>query len=186
VHDNDNIDQGKYIWGNGQFSVKKTYNHLMGSNHTHSTFKWIWGSSCQPKHIVFYCLLLKNILNTRGLLRSKSMVLESYNCELCIGQMEENLRHLFFKCSFAKNCWHQIGVVVSTWLKPGRATRHIRRSLSVPFAMEIIILMCWRISTTRNAWLFNEENPYWVAYKTHFKKEFALVILRENQAGCSK
>jgi hypothetical protein len=57
-------------------------------------------------------------------------------------------------------------------------TRHIRRSLNAPFAMEIIILMCWCIWIARNAWLFNEEDSSWVACKTHFKKEFAMVILR--------
>jgi hypothetical protein len=65
------------------------------------------------------------------------MQLESYDCELCILQKEERLRHLFFKCSFARNCWLQIGVIVSIWLKPTRAMRHIKRMIRVPFAMEI-------------------------------------------------
>jgi hypothetical protein len=59
----------------------------------------------------------------------KNMFLESYDYELCIIQKEGRLRHLFFKCSFAKNCWAQIGVNVPTWLKPDRATRHIKRVL---------------------------------------------------------
>jgi septation ring formation regulator EzrA len=47
-------------------------------------------------------LLLKNRLNTRGLLKRKDMSLDSYNCELCLLQKEENLRHIFFRCPFAK------------------------------------------------------------------------------------
>jgi hypothetical protein len=73
------------------------------------------------------------------------MALESYDCELCLYQKEEKLRHLFFRCSFAKNCQHQIGVTVPTWLKIERAVRNIKRQLKVQFAMDIIILMCWII-----------------------------------------
>jgi hypothetical protein len=74
----------------------------------------------------------------------------------------------------------KIGVAVPAWLRPERATRHIKWSLAVPFAMEIIILMCWCIWTARNDWLFNEEDPNLDNCKCHFKQEFAfaLVILR--------
>jgi hypothetical protein len=57
------------------------------------------------------------------------MHLDSYNCELCILQREETLGHLFFKCSFARNCWQLIGVVVPSWLRPERVTRHLKRAL---------------------------------------------------------
>jgi hypothetical protein len=50
--------------------------------------------------------------------------------------------HLFFKCPFAKNCRRRIGVTPPTWLKPDRVARHIKRSLKVSFAMDIIIIMC--------------------------------------------
>jgi hypothetical protein len=70
------------------------------------------------------------------------MHLESYTCDLCIMQKEEKLRHLFYRCPFAKECWLQIGINLPTRLKPDRATRYIRRKLEVSFAMEIIILMC--------------------------------------------
>jgi hypothetical protein len=33
------------------------------------------------------------------------MVLESYNCVLCISQVEETLEHLLFHCPFAASCW---------------------------------------------------------------------------------
>jgi hypothetical protein len=104
------------------------------------------------------------------------MYLESYACELCILQKEEKLCHLFFKCSFARNCWVQIGIIVPTWLKPERATKHIKRLLNVSFAMEIIILMCWCIWSERNAWIFNNEDPQIIGCKEHFKKQFDLVI----------
>jgi hypothetical protein len=106
------------------------------------------------------------------------MQLDSYACEICILQKEERLRHLFFKCSFGRNCWLQIGVIVSTWLKPTRATRYIKRMLRVPFAMEIIITMCWCIKSERNEWLFNNVHPLVGNCKAKLKKEFDMVIHR--------
>jgi hypothetical protein len=86
-------------------------------------------------------LLLKNRLNTRGQLKRKDMSLDSYNCELCLLQKEENLRHIFFRCPFAKKkYWNIIGIPVPTWLKPKRAMRNLRKRLKVSFAMEIIIV----------------------------------------------
>jgi hypothetical protein len=87
------------------------------------------------------------------------MHLKSYTCELCLLQREESLRHLFYKCAFARNCWNTIGVFVPTWLRPDRATRHIKRILRVSFAMEIIILMSWSIWKERISWIFNNEDP---------------------------
>jgi hypothetical protein len=87
----------------------------------------------------------------------------------------------FFKCSFARNCWRQIGVNVATWLKPARATRHIKRLLIVPFTMEIIIIMCWCIWTERNDWLFNDSHPRVLNCKEKIKREFDLGIHRSKK-----
>jgi hypothetical protein len=84
-------------------------------------------------------------------------------------QKVEGLRHLFFRCPFAKNCWAQIGINVPTWLIADRAIRHIKRKLRVPFAMEIIIIMCWCIWIERNLiWLLvakkdSKENLIWLS-----------------------
>jgi hypothetical protein len=84
--------------------------------------------------------------------------------------------------SFARNCWAHIAVNASSWLKPERATRHIKRILRVPFAMEIIILMCWCIWSQRNAWLFQNEDPQVLKCKDHFKRESGLVIHRSKRS----
>jgi hypothetical protein len=55
------------------------------------------------------------------------MILESYDCELCILQKEERVRHIFYRHPFAKNCWNSIGITVPTWLKPERASRHSKK-----------------------------------------------------------
>jgi hypothetical protein len=101
-----------------------------------------------------------------------------FDCELCLFQREEKLRYLFFKCPFAKNCWNLIGIMVPTWLKPERDTRHIKRVLRLTFAMEIIVIMCWSIWAAQNSWLFNNEDPQIWKCKETFKRVFALVIHR--------
>jgi hypothetical protein len=172
---NDEPDKWTYLWGNGNFSAKKCYNLVIGSQPIHPAIKWLWKSYCQAKHKVFYWLLLHDRLNTRALLRRKNMALDSYTCELCILQREEKLRHLFYRCSLAKQCWQQIGVSVPTWLRPQRATCYIKRRLRVSFSMEIIILICWSIWTERNRWIFNNEDPSIQQCMTTFKKEFTLL-----------
>ena len=43
-----------YIWGNDQFSVAKAYKVMMAIKIVPQQFNWIWSSSCQPKHKVFF------------------------------------------------------------------------------------------------------------------------------------
>jgi hypothetical protein len=47
-------DKWTYIWGNGNYSSKKCYNHLIGSQTVQPTIKWLWNSHCQAKRKVFY------------------------------------------------------------------------------------------------------------------------------------
>jgi hypothetical protein len=110
------------------------------------------------------------------------MTLDSFDCELCLLQREVTLRHLFFKCSFAKNCWSLIGINVPSWLRPEHATRHIKRQLKLPFSMDIIILMYWSIWSERNSWLFSNEDPHPLKCKEKFAREFALVIHRAKKS----
>jgi hypothetical protein len=58
---------------------------LTGFQQIHPAYRWLW-ASCQPKR-----LLLKNRLNTRGLMRKKNMPLDSFDCELCMLQRELKL-----------------------------------------------------------------------------------------------
>jgi hypothetical protein len=110
------------------------------------------------------------------------MQLNSYTCEMCLLEKVESVRHLFLRCSFVKNYWLRIGVHVPTWLKLDRATRHIKRSLGVPFAMDIIILMTWCIWKEQNGWLFTSEDPSVDRCLMLFKRDFALVIHREKSS----
>ena len=83
---NNSPDLWTYIWGNQSFSTRKSYKVLIGHSPTHPSFMWTWKSKCQPKHKVFFWLLLQGCINTRGRLRERNMDLDSYTCENCILQ----------------------------------------------------------------------------------------------------
>lgn len=83
------------------FLVKRAYRQLKGFSTLHPVYRWLWQSSCQNKHKVFFWLLIKDRLSTRELLRRKHMELPDYNCILCTISIEEALSHLFLACPFA-------------------------------------------------------------------------------------
>jgi hypothetical protein len=49
-----NIDSWSYIWGNDAFTVKKAYMTLIGYQPAPPHFNWIWKSSCQARHKLFF------------------------------------------------------------------------------------------------------------------------------------
>jgi hypothetical protein len=85
-----------YIWNGGAFSSKQVYCFIQGSHQAPPLFKWMWASKVQNKHKFFFWLFLKDIINTRNLLHRKNMFLPSYISVLCVENVEEDVRHLFF------------------------------------------------------------------------------------------
>jgi hypothetical protein len=67
--------QWSYIWGNNSFSSQNAYKVLIGFKPAPQIFTWLWKSSCQPKHKLFFWLLLHDRLNTRNLLGRKKCIL---------------------------------------------------------------------------------------------------------------
>ena len=55
-------DLWSYIWGSPDFSISKTYVHFTGHRVIHAAYKWLWKSSCQNKHKVFFWFLLSEAL----------------------------------------------------------------------------------------------------------------------------
>ena len=89
-------DSWIYFWGNSNYSSKKAYKLLIGTEQASPLFPWLWPSSNLGKHKFFFRLLLRDRLNTRNLLRRKNMHLDDYNCVLCNAGHEETSFHLFF------------------------------------------------------------------------------------------
>ena len=65
-------DAWRYIWNNQSFSVKKAYKQLSGHSTIPQAFSWLWKSSCQNKHKVFFWLVMKDRISTRQLLRNQA------------------------------------------------------------------------------------------------------------------
>jgi hypothetical protein len=124
-------DIWSYIWGSSTFSIQKAYQSLSGTIPTHPALKLLWKNKCQPKHRVFFWLLLQNKLNTRDRLRSRHMHLDSYNCENCILQINETAYHLFLKCNFARACWSLIGLVPPQINYPLRAVMRLKHQINI-------------------------------------------------------
>jgi hypothetical protein len=101
---NNAADSWFYIWGCFTFTSKKAYQHLLGASWAAPIFKWIWRSSCQPKHKVFFWLLIQDRLSSRNILRRRQMFLPSYDCVLCPLSTEETVDHLFLECNLAREC----------------------------------------------------------------------------------
>lgn len=60
---------------------------------------------------------------------------------------------------------------------PTNTIKSLKRRISLPFFIEIIILMSWAIWTTRNNWLFNNVDPLVTACQAKFTK-FILLLHR--------
>lgn len=110
---------------------------------------------CQPKHKVFFWLLIKDRLSTRNLLRRRNMPLDSYNCALCNMLVEESVFHLFLDCSFARMCWVILNIDIPLSDDFLELVVELKAQLNTQFFMEAIIPLCWTIWTARNELIFN-------------------------------
>ena len=171
-------DTWSYIWGNSNFSASKAYRVIIGVKQVPPHFAWIWKSSCQPKHKMFFWMLLHDRLNTRNLLRRKTMILEEYTCAVMNCQQEETLHHLFWGCQFSRICWNFICPQRSPNLSVLEAFQDLKEKLKVPFFMEIIILGSWAIWVTRNNKIFENIQPSFQGWKHIYFEELKLLSHR--------
>lgn len=164
------MDWWTYIWGSHIYTSARAYKYLIGHTEIHPVFKWLWKSSCQHKHKVFFWLLLKERLSTRNVLRRKNMDLPSYDCILCTQCVEETVDHIFIKCDFAQQQDDSLAVLES-----------FKRQLGVPLYTEITVLMCWSIWTASNDFIFRGLQPQTQHCKAIFK-EFAWLSIKQRKS----
>jgi hypothetical protein len=117
------------------FNPAKAYQILIGHSAVDPAFRWLWKPLCQHMHKVFFWLLLKDRLNTRGLLKRKNMELPPMTV-LCANSTEETLQHLFLDCEFARNCWALIHLDIHDQTDPFQVLENFKNQLSIPFFME--------------------------------------------------
>lgn len=171
-------DTWGYRWGSSIFSSSRVYRELVGHIEIDPAFIWLWKSYCQPKHKVFFWLLIKDRLSTRNLLRRRNMHLDSFNCELCSLSIEESVEHLFLTCPFARQCWGIIGLDFPDDADFPAVVNIFKDQLNSEFFMVAVILLCWTIWSARNKLIF--EGSQWSIQdcRVFFHKEILLISHR--------
>jgi hypothetical protein len=87
----------------------------------------------------------------------------------------------FIQMRFARRCWAKIHILYSRHTSVYRAIIDIKAKLSVPFAMEIIILITWAIWKQRNDWIFCGSDPSVDSCFLDFKGFLYFFFLDERQ-----
>ena len=135
------------------------------------------GSKVQNKHKFFFWLFLRDRLSTRNLL-NRNMFLPSYFCVLCVENLEEGIRHLFFSCPFSDACWTYLGVHWDLSLDFQVMVLHARLQFNSVIFREIFIIGCWSIWCHRNDLIFDGASLSFSQWRRFFVKELQAVTLR--------
>ena len=102
-------------------------------------------------------------------------MLEVYNCAIRDCQQEETLHHLFWGCSFAKQCWDYICPTRTPNLSVLETFQDLKNKLHFPFFMEIIILGSWAIWITRNNKIFENITQNYQEWKLIYMKTIKVI-----------
>ena len=120
-------------------------------------FKWLWKSHMLNKEKFFFWLLLRDKLNTRGLLRRKRMHLCSYDYAVCVGHLEESIIHLFFDYPFSQACWIFLDIHYKSSLPLLNMVIAACEQFGSVFFREVIVLACWTICCNHNRIIVENE-----------------------------
>ena len=104
------------------------------------------------------------------------MVLDSYECELCNSRQEETLKHLFLSYPYATACWNLIDLYIDPHDSIFEAIDSFKRQLHTSISLDIIILLCWAIWTSRNDVIFQNNRVSLSSTRAAFKKELTLLL----------
>ncbi|KAF8723006.1 hypothetical protein HU200_022152 [Digitaria exilis] len=84
------------------------------------------------------------------------MHLDSYNCVLCVENVEEDIKHLFFCCPFLSTCWLYLNIQWDTSLDFQTMMLCARESFNSVVFREVVIMSMWAIWTQHNIIIFDE------------------------------
>ena len=70
------------------------------------------------------------------------MMLDDYNCVMCISGCEETSFHLFFECTFSQDRWSSIPIAWNTNLQPLDMIIEARTAFGNDLFREIFITAC--------------------------------------------
>lgn len=136
-------------------------------------------NKCTLKLKVFLWLLLMDRLNSKDLLQRKHFNTQGNDrCVTCNSLTTEDSFHLFFTCSFAQQCWHNIGIDGNFHRTFMDMIIEAKENFQFPFFMETFAICCWNIWSRRNDFIFNNVPVNFQRWRSDFKEEFTLHMRR--------
>lgn len=106
--------EDQMIWehsDNGEMAFKDAFKFLHKPNQNLSWGKLIWSPFIPPSKSFILWRLLHNKMPTDDQLKNRGCMM-AYVCSLCCNE-EETSMHLFLNCSFAKDIWSRISMILN-------------------------------------------------------------------------
>lgn len=112
-------------------------------------WKKIWHLKLPHKIRVFVWRFCRNTVPVRARLSAKGITVP-INCPMCTNDIEY-MSHLFFTCSFAKDCWNHVGLMYD-WSNIANAQDWLLQKLSSGTSEELVkvCVTLWGIWYWRN------------------------------------
>jgi hypothetical protein len=133
--------------GQLHFSSSKFYNLTFQSIQPPAAFNWIWQSKVGKKFKIFVCLVFRDRINSKNILRRKGFLASdsNFDCTMCDLHCEEATYHLLFCCPFSTGCWNYVGFQWNHDLDFFSMIEAAKGAFGHSFFMEILALVVWCI-----------------------------------------
>lgn len=87
--------------------------------------------------------MLMDRLNTREMLQKKQFNIQGgTNCVMCNSMIVESMTHLFFSCTFAQQCWLELGIQWNLALKFMNIITTAQATFHLNFFFEALAIGC--------------------------------------------
>jgi hypothetical protein len=97
---------------------------------------------------------------------------------MCNSGEDETVDHLFFNCSFARQCWAHIGIAWETNLNLEERFLQAKASSGHIFFIEAVMIAAWELWKVRNDKVFNMHEPSRTRWLDDFKVQGYLQSVR--------
>ncbi|XP_026419673.1 uncharacterized protein LOC113315623 [Papaver somniferum] len=107
----------KKIWAddlNGKFSVANLVQQIRVKYQKLQLAKYVWSPYIHPYTSCNVWKILRRACETEESVRKKGYATIS-KCYLC-GNGQDNMKHVLWECSFSKDFWNWLGVMVELWM----------------------------------------------------------------------